>query len=242
MLKFGFDLINRLLKSIKLRLVYLEDGTQADRLCNALEYFNIDTVLDVGSNAGQFANDLRQSGFQGRIVSFEPLLQPHTALTKKARQDNNWIVHPRGALGDCDGKTMINVAGNSLSSSILDITRNHTDAEERSVYTGSEEIDIRKLDSIADQYLSNDTASLLKIDTQGYEQQVLDGARVTLPNIRGILLETSLVELYKGQLLWGDMIERLEKEGFTIWSIDRGFTDLKNSRTLQCDVLFFRTV
>jgi hypothetical protein len=72
----------------------------------------------------------------------------------------------------------------------------------------------------------------LKIDTQGFEWQVLDGALLTLSNINGILLEVSLLEIYKGQKLWRDLVDRLENCGFTVWSIERGFIDAQNGRVL----------
>ena len=80
----------------------------------------------------------------------------------------------------------------------------------------------------------------MKIDTQGYEWAVLDGAKKILPRIKGILCELSLVELYKGQHLWMDLLNRLENEEFTLWSIQRGFTDRISGRTLQIDATFFR--
>jgi hypothetical protein len=56
----------------------------------------------------------------------------------------------------------------------------------------------------------------------------------------GLLCELSLVPLYDGQRLWLEIIRRLEDEGFTLWSIHRGFTDPRDGRTLQVDALFFR--
>jgi len=230
--------INRLLGFVGLGL-HFSSNTPQRRLYKALAHFHIDTVLDVGANVGQFASELRQGGFKGRIVSFEPLSEAYAILCKKAKNDSGWLIHSRGALGNQDGETTINVAGNSVSSSILDMNKSHSSAAQESAYTGSETINIQKIDSIADQYLSNNK-TFLKIDTQGFESQILDGAVNTLPDIQGILLETSLIELYKGEVLWQDMINRLEKDGFTIWSIERGFTDSQNGRTLQCDVVFFK--
>lgn len=69
---------------------------------------------------------------------------------------------------------------------------------------------------------------------------MLDGGSKTLPRIQGILSEVSLVELYEGQRLWRDIIERLEGDGFTLWSVNRGFTDPRDGRTLQLDIAFFR--
>ena len=96
------------------------------------------------------------------------------------------------------------------------------------------------LDSVAPPYLEGAKAPFLKIDTQGYEWQVLDGAHATLPKVRGIQMELSLVPLYEGQRLWRECIERLEAEGFVVWALQPVFVDPANGRTLQWDGLFFR--
>lgn len=79
------------------------------------------------------------------------------------------------------------------------------------------------------------------LDTQGFEWQVLDGARDTLPHIKGILIELPLVPLYGGQHLWREMIDRLEAEGFTFWAFGPVFFDQVSGRALQVDGIFYRT-
>ena len=85
----------------------------------ALEHFGVDLVLDVGANTGQFAAKLRSAGFAGEIVSFEPLAAEHRQLVSAASRDPKWHVHERGAVGNRDGEITINVAGNSVSSSVF---------------------------------------------------------------------------------------------------------------------------
>ena len=75
---------------------------------------------------------------------------------------------------------------------------------------------------------------------QGFEWQVLDGARDTMPHIKGILVELSLVPLYEGQHLWREVIDRLEAAGFTLWAFKPVFTDQATGRTLQVDGVFYR--
>jgi FkbM family methyltransferase len=212
----------------------------AFQLLKALNRFDIDLVLDVGANVGQFASELRSVGYKGNLVSFEPLSAAHTALSKAAGSNPKWRVHPRCVIGDYDGEIEINIAGNSVCSSVLPMTELHSSAAEGSAYVGVESVPLRRLDSVAPAYLAKSRRPFLKVDTQGFEWKVLDGAVQTLPRIRGILCELSLVPLYEGQRLWMDMIHRLETEGFTLWSIQRGFTDHRDGRTLQLDGIFFR--
>jgi len=210
------------------------------RLLLALDTFDIDLVLDIGANEGQFANDLRAGGYSGRIVSFEPLMSAHRRLLQQSKNDSAWDIHPRCAVGDRLGEIELNISSNSVSSSILPMLAAHSEAAPESAYQGRETVPLVSLDSVAPLYLEGAHAPLLKIDTQGYEWHVLDGARATLPKVRGILMELSLIPLYEGQRLWRDSIERLEAEGFVLWRLQPAFEDPVNGRTLQWDGLFFR--
>src|SRR5689334_10627159 len=73
------------------------------QLVSSLRKFEIDLVLDVGANKGQFASEIRQWGYTGRIVSFEPLSQAHGQLLQSRARDSMWEVYPRCALGDHNG-------------------------------------------------------------------------------------------------------------------------------------------
>jgi FkbM family methyltransferase len=211
------------------------------QLLKALNRFEVDVILDVGANVGQFAAKMRELGYRGQIVSFEPLSAAHSELLRVASGDARWHVHPRTAIGDTDGITHINIAGNSVSSSLLPMTDRHRSAAIKSAYVGTESVPVHRLDSIAHEYMGDREAVFLKIDTQGFEWRILDGASATLPRLRGILCELSLVPLYEGQRLWLDVISRLESAGFTLWSILKGFTDARDGRTLQVNAVFFRT-
>lgn len=212
-------------------------GTQ---IYQAIDKVKTDILFDIGANTGQFASEIRQKGYGGKIISFEPLANARKKLLEKASKDKNWLVHERAALGDHSGLVDINISKNSVSSSILPMLNSHSDAENDSVYIGIEKTPIITLDSVANNYLEQSSNCFIKIDTQGYEWQVLDGAVNTLKKSHGILCELSLVPLYEGQHLWREMIERLEKEGFVLWSIQKAFTDKRNGRTLQMDAVFLR--
>ncbi|KAF0185753.1 MAG: FkbM family methyltransferase [Nitrospirae bacterium] len=206
----------------------------------ALRAFGVDVVLDIGANDGQYAKELRTGGYAGHIVSFEPLTAAHCYLLQKSKSDPRWQVHPRCALGDRTGEIELNIAGNSVSSSILPMLATHSNAAPESAYLGHEPVSLITLDSVAPSYIEGAQAPFLKIDTQGYEWHVLDGALATLPRLRGLQMELSLVPLYEGQRLWRDCIDRLEAEGFVLWSLQPVFVDPVNGRTLQWDGLFFR--
>ena len=240
-MKTAKKLLRWFINGIGFDLHRLSPGSSpAFQLLKGLERFEVDLVFDVGANVGQFASELRSVGYKGNLVSFEPLSAAHTALSEAAGRDPKWRVHPRSAIGDYDGEIEINIAGNSVSSSVLPMMESHFSAAEGSAYVGVESVPFCRLDSVAPKYLAKSRQPFLKIDTQGLEWQVLDGAVATLPKIHGVLCELSLVPLYEGQRLWMDMIQRLESEGFTLWSIQKGFTDPRDGRTLPVDAIFFR--
>ena len=214
-----------------------EAGTQ---IYQAIKKINTDIILDVGANTGQFSLEIRKKGYNGKIVSFEPLLSARKKLIEYSLKDKNWLIHDQAAIGDHNGFIDINISKNSVSSSILPMMSSHSDAEGNSVYIGSERTAIITLDSVADAYLNDSSNCFIKIDTQGYESQVLDGAINTLKKAKGILCELSLFPLYEGQHLWKEIIERFEKEGFVLWSLHKAFTDKRNGRTLQMDAVFLR--
>lgn len=233
--------IKRLIHRLGYVLERLNVNSRSEfQLFQSLKRFEIDLVLDIGANEGQFASEIRSVGYKGQIVSFEPLSDANQKITQAAIGDKNWVIHPRSAIGDYDGEVEINVSANSVSSSILSMTEAHSSAAQNSAYVGSEKVSIARLDSVAADYISPSNKYFIKIDTQGFEWQVLDGATETLKNAQGVLCEMSLVPLYNGQYLWGDMLKRLESEGFTLWAIQRGFTDPNDGRSLQIDAVLFR--
>jgi FkbM family methyltransferase len=215
-------------------------SNQAFQLKKSLDVINANLVFDIGANIGQFASGLRNVGYQGKIVSFEPLTSAREKLLKLHKGDQSWVVHEQCAIGDQDGQIEINIAGNSVSSSVLPMLESHSMAAVESAYVASEVVPIRQLDGIAHKYLEGNSNLFIKIDTQGYEWQVLDGARETLKHARGVLCEISLVPLYQGQRLWRDVIDRLEGDGFVLWALQQGFTDSHTGRSLQLDAIFLR--
>lgn len=210
------------------------------QIISSLNKFNIDLVLDVGANEGQFATEIRSCGYTGHVVSFEPLSSAYSTLKRLCDGDDKWQVHSRCALGDRIGEVEINIAGNSASSSLLPMLDSHLSAAPHTAYIGKETVPLLTLDLIAPNYIAKSKNPFLKIDTQGFEWAVLDGAESVLPKMRGILLELSLVHLYEGQHLWREVLERLEREGFVLWVLQPEFIDPNDGRTLQMNGIFFR--
>lgn len=215
--------------------------SQQARLLRLLIWHRIDTVIDVGANDGGYGRFLRQAGYAGNILSFEPLNQPYQRLKIAATADKAWYVAPRMALGEKSGEIEINVASNSTSSSVLPMKDLHIKAAPYSRYVGVERTRIERLDSLSHPVIDAAESIMLKIDTQGYEMPVLLGAQRLFPRIRGIQLEMSLTPLYDGQVLYRQMIDWLASKGYSIWNVIPGFIDQESGRMLQMDGIFFLT-
>lgn len=210
-----------------------------ERRGRMLRAFGIGTVLDVGANTGQFARELRRAGYRGRIESFEPQQQAFETLQQRAAGDPAWRVH-RLALGDRDGTAELNLAGNSLSSSILDMLPAHADSAPESRFVGTEVVSTRRLDALFGELAADGGKVFLKIDTQGFERQVLDGAAGCLAQIDTLQVEMSLVELYAGAPDFAELLALLGDHGYTLVGLEPGFADPATGRLLQTDGMFHR--
>jgi len=208
------------------------------RVTRALTHHGIDTVIDVGANVGQYAALLRASGYRGHIVSVEPLDSAFAALSARAAKDPHWTALQNG-VGEAPGTIDINISANSYSSSVLDINDAHLDAAPDSRYVGTQQIELTTVAHLVDQQGIDPARCLLKVDTQGYESQVLAGAALVLGKIAAVQLELSFVELYANQALFDDHVAALRGHGFELWSLDPGISDT-DGRLLQCDGLFMR--
>lgn len=200
----------------------------------------VDGVFDVGANDGGYAGELRAAGFAGAILSFEPLAAAHASLARRAKDDPHWHVMPRCALGAQPGEASMHVAGNSVSSSLLPMLDAHRRAAPDSAEVGTEQVDVCRLDDMAWPAGVDARRWLLKVDTQGHELPVLQGATRTLDRCVGVQLELSLLPLYEGQALYLELIAWLEARGFDLWDVLPGFVDPAQGRMLQMDGLFFR--
>lgn len=215
-------------------------GTSHDKMRSVLlDRLGVDLIIDVGANVGQYAGLVRAFGYQGEIFSFEPMLAEYEQLSAAASRDPLWHTS-RSAVGAEQGETTINVAGNSISSSLLPMMDRHRAIAPNSKYVSQQVVPIARLDSLVEpDYLAERTA-FLKVDTQGYETMVLDGAKDILHLIAGIELEMSLVPLYDGQELMPALLDRLCRSGFRLTEISSGLNDRHTGETLQVDGIFTR--
>jgi FkbM family methyltransferase len=209
------------------------------RFVHALLQHDIDCVLDIGANVGQFAVELRRAEFAGRIISLEPLLSAYRQLERASAGDPGWTAQ-RAAVAAEPGTITMNVAANSVSSSALPMLGRHAQAAPVSRYVGTEEVAATTVDELVKEHGITPERTLLKVDVQGFERPVLDGAATTLDRFAAVRSEMSLVPLYEGQALFPQLLAELSARGFELWQLEPGFVEPSSGRLLQLDGVFFR--
>jgi FkbM family methyltransferase len=184
-------------------------------LFRALE---INVVIDVGARIGDYALWLRRNGFRGSIVSFEPVSANLKTLGNRAHQDQDWRVIPV-ALGAEDEQRDINVTGETVFSSFL-TPSDYANAEwgEAVSVAQVERVDVRRLSSVWDEILAARSRPrvYLKMDTQGWDLEVLRGADGCFSAIPALQSEMSIQPIYEGMPGLSDSISELSRLGYEV--------------------------
>jgi len=222
MLKIVKDSVLRVSRSLGYDIVPLREMKERDfalHLGELLAHLEIDCVLDVGANVGQYHDFLRNKVlFDGPIVSFEPVSGHVAALRDKAKHDPHWHVEPY-ALGAQAGSLDINVMVSDQFSSFLepDNSRIH-DYDGLNVLCRTETVAVKTVDAVLPELQARlgFKRPYLKLDTQGFDIEVLEGARQSLPGIRALQSEASVIGIYKGMPGYMDTIRYLGGKGFDI--------------------------
>jgi FkbM family methyltransferase len=181
-------------------------------------HYNINAVIDVGARRGEYGLWLRRNGYKGWIFSFEPVGASFAALSRRAAEDEQWIPR-RLALGRLSGKTDINVAEKTVFSSFLTPTSyaSETFGSEPTI-TATETVEMTTLDEIVDELIAGveDPHLYLKVDTQGWDLEVLRGATRTLAGIETLQMEIAAQRLYAGMPSMRDSLDYLDQAGFDV--------------------------
>ena len=214
--------------------------TDEEILVKQIAYNKIDMIFDIGANKGQFGELIYKLGYRGKMVSFEPLTSAYEVLISKCKSIEGWEAAEKCAVGDEDGEIEINISENSISSSVMEMLEEHESAAPESKYIGTEKVKVCKLDTVFAKYAGKSENVLVKVDTQGYEEKVLNGCDNSMEKIKGLFLEMSLVNLYEGQALFKDLYNRIESKGFELHGIQPAFVNKETGRVLQIDASFFR--
>lgn len=194
--------------------------------------------MDVGANDGDFARDLRDAGYAGRIISFEPASQTFRRLSAAAAGDALWDVLQLG-VGDESGELKLSVSAIDVYSSFKKpsaIGNAAPGAREAS----SETVPVVRLD----EWLRNNPIDLsktyLKIDTQGFEVEVLRGCGDRLDQFAAVQAELGFIRLYEGQEDWLSIVQSMRERGFEVATMICNAVDPRLARAVEYDVVFTR--
>lgn len=236
------NLVRRMFRSGGFDIVGFDPRFNSEaRKLHLLNMYRDCPLLDIGANTGQFAEWVRSTGFQSGIHSFEPGGVSFQELENKTLKYENWNAY-KLALGSQTAKGSLNVSADSYSSSLRTPTDTNLAAHAGVKTTTEERIQISTLDSFINSRLPKEPKLIVKIDTQGYEAEVLAGGEVTLERTVLLIIEFSLKELYLGQILFHELLPRLQCLGFFPTILEPADEDYDSLEILQIDGWFLKEV
>jgi FkbM family methyltransferase len=196
------------------------------------------TVIDVGANVGQFAVASAKLFSGVRVHSFEPVPGCVEELRKNVAGLKGVTVYPL-ALGEKAGEARLRVNAYTHASSFLPITRMHREAFPKVRESGEVPVEVSTLDRVFSG-VELPGPVLLKLDVQGYEEQVIWGGAETLRRVDYVVLEASFRRMYEGEPLFADLMRLMEDHGFRFERPVGWLTAPGNGEVLQMDALFAR--
>ena len=223
-------------KFSKYSLIY-ENAFDLQKILN---FHEIDIIFDVGASWGGYAKSLRRFGFKDKIISFEPVNASYEKLLKNSFKDSSWHVHKKIIITNKNiKKQMINVSKDFDNSSLLNLTKLHSENHVEAKYSHQEEVECDSLDNLVSHYLKDEKNLMLKVDVQGTEMDVLKSAINNIKKFKLVQIELSLHKMYEKQVLWKEIIAFMNDCNFDIWTIYPGYKKKSIGQLYQFDVIFY---
>lgn len=209
-------------------------STEHDDILGGLD---VETVVDIGANRGQFALCARKLFPSAQIFSFEPLEKPASKFLDVFQGDPRTQLF-RTAIAGERGAASMHVAHWDVSSSLLPIGQAQHDNFPFTAEARQETVELARLsDCVSAEAISR--KSLLKLDVQGYELSALEGCTDLLDRFQYVYVEASFVELYVGQALATEVVAYLFDKGFMLACV-ANLSYGRSLRPIQADFLFSR--
>lgn len=196
----------------------------------------VGTVIDIGAHSGDFSRRFRSLLPNAKIYAFEPLPGPFGKLVEVMEQDGNFEAF-NCALGSAPGVVEMRENEFSYSSSLLAMADRHREEFPFTAQSRPISVDVKRLDDIN---ITVSGAVLIKIDVQGFEEQVIEGGERTMKLADIVILETSFTELYQGQHLFSAIYERMCRLGFSYSGSFGQLSSPTNGIPLQQDAIFLK--
>lgn len=218
------------------------NDTLAQHLSNIIEHEDINLVVDVGANVGQYARSLRLHGYAGKIVSFEPVSSAFAALREESKLDPNWRSF-KLALGVENNKVLMRRYAAAEFSSVLELNdfarqrfKWRTDPD------GLEEVEMTTLADIWEECTEfiDTPRALLKLDTQGFDLEVLAGIGHNIRDVYAMQSELSLKPIYAGAPRYLDALAEFEKLSFEVTGMYPLARDKQSLAVVEYDCVMTR--
>jgi FkbM family methyltransferase len=198
------------------RLKAVADYDQWGSLIDLTRRLRINVFLDVGANRGFYSKRLRDSGYRGHLFSFEPIASDVERIEGLAANDPLWQVCGCG-LGSANG----------TKDFYLNDRDGETNMSSFLPYKGETKVKhpvpvlIRRLDDILPPLIKEIAAPriFLKMDTQGFDGQVIDGAKGVMDRVVGLQSEVSVLPLYEGMPHYTDALALYEALSFSLMDL-----------------------
>jgi len=198
----------------------------------------VDLVIDVGANIGQFASELRSTGYTGEIISFEPVVSTYLQLVENSKTDPLWKPINIG-LGSKNEEISINTSSFSVFDSILKLNDFAVKNWESLEVESTELIRISTLDQFVFENKLQDRRIFLKLDTQGYDLEAFRGASNSIHLIKAMQSEVSFVQIYEGMPNFRESLDTYLASGFQI-SAFFPISQQPNGASIEMDCLLVK--
>lgn len=220
---------------------YSESNYLMPHIRRTLEVLGIEVALDIGANTGQTVRELRGLGFEGQIVSFEPTPHLFAGLQADFGGDRRWHGH-QWALGSEPGELVLHrYREESMNSFLLP---SDVGAERfrtlRADPIGEERVEVQRLDDIWDEVVPSGRV-FMKVDTQGFDLEVLKGAESSLERVDAILTEVPFNQIYEGMHSARTIFEFMDDHGFELTGLYPVKRTLDKARLIEADCMFVRS-
>jgi FkbM family methyltransferase len=196
-------------------------------------------LFDVGANEGQTALLFESLFPSAEIVSFEPSVETYKKLCAAVGRSSKIRTEPL-ALGDTIATAILYENTNSFTNSLLPNAPNSDKFQPEGFAVPKAQTQVRV--TTLDAYTKDAgilRVDLLKIDAQGYEFRILQGASLSLEQhlFKAVFLEVSFVPLYDGQASFSEIFNLLITNGYCLIGL-YGLHRSAKGKLLWCDALF----
>lgn len=203
-----------------------------------IQKLDINTIIDIGSNEGQFILSISRILPNRKIIAFEPIKDCYDKLVANTSALN--VVYNNCGLSDANTTAEINVSKNFVSSSILPMENFHKKLYPESKYTGRQTIELKKLDDVMKGIEVNENV-LLKVDVQGYEHKVIMGGEETIRRAAVVIIEYSYEPIYEGQWLFNETYRYFTDNGFRFIGVADQAQSPQTGIPVYGDAIFVRS-